>query len=115
MQKFLVLYLASHEGMDAWMARPEEERKVEEEKMMREWDAWTKEHAGVLLESFGTGRPKRVTEGNTEDARNDIMVYSIVEAASLQAAADLFKDHPHFGIPNATIEVMPLKSFSEEN
>lgn len=113
MQKFLVLYLASHEGMDEWMRRPEEERKEEDEKMMREWDAWMSEHKNMLRESFGTGKPKRVTRGNVEDARNDVMLYSIVEAESLEAAAELFKDHPHFGIPDATIEVMPLKSLEE--
>ncbi len=100
--------------MDEWAARPEAERKKEEEKMMREWNAWTKEHAGVLRESFGTGKPKRITQGTVEDGRNDIMLYSIVEAESLDAAAEIFKDHPHFGIPNATIEVMPLKSFDDE-
>lgn len=114
MQKFLVLYIASHEGMDAWMARPEAERKEEDEKMMREWDEWTEAHKGMLRESFGTGRPKRITGSGIEDARNDVMVYSIVEAESLEAAAAIFKDHPHFGIPNASIEVMPLKSFEEE-
>ena len=25
-------------------------------------------------------------------------------------AAKMFMDHPHFGIPQATIEVMPLKA-----
>ncbi|HKU87622.1 MAG TPA: hypothetical protein VJV77_14905 [Casimicrobiaceae bacterium] len=38
------------------------------------------------------------------------MLYSIVEAESLDAAAKAFQDHPHFGIPQASIDVMPLSS-----
>jgi hypothetical protein len=36
------------------------------------------------------------------------MLYSFVEAESLEAAALLFIDHPHFGISGAVIEVMPV-------
>jgi hypothetical protein len=35
-------------------------------------------------------------------------MYSFVEAESLEAAADMFKDHPHFGIPGSWIEVMAV-------
>ncbi len=50
----------------------------------------------------------RITGAGIEDTRNDIMMYSFIEAESLDAAAELFKEHPHFGIPNSWIEVMAV-------
>lgn len=104
--KFLVTYQMPHTGMDAWMQTPENERKEAEAQMESMWNAWMDKHKAVLGETAGVGKPKRITADGIEDARNDIMMYSFVEADSLEAAADLFKDHPHFGIPGGWIEVM---------
>jgi len=76
--------------------------------MHSEWNAWMAAHATVITETAGVGKPKRVTKEGIVDARNDIMMYSFVEAESLDAAAEIFKDHPHFGIPGAWIEVMTV-------
>ncbi len=94
--------------MDEWMKIPEEERKVQEQQMQSEWNAWMGDHKDSLTESAGVGKPKRITAKGTEDARNDIMMYSFVEATTLEEAAEIFKDHPHFGIPGAWIEVMSV-------
>lgn len=107
MQKFLVLYMAPAASLDEWMKKPEEERKPEEAKMKADWDAWMSAHGSMIKETAGAGKMKKVTKGSVEDGRNDIMLYSIVEAESADAAAEAFKDHPHFGIPTAWIEVMP--------
>ncbi len=104
--KFFVTYQMPHAGLDAWMKLPEEERKAQEEKMKSDWDAWMEANKSSILESAGVGKPKRVTETGIEDSRNDIMMYSFVEAESHAAAAELFTSHPHFGIPGASIEVM---------
>lgn len=106
--KFFVTYQMPHAGLDEWMKLPEEERKAQETQMQDEWNAWMAEHKDALLESAGVGKPKRITAAGIEDSRNDIMMYSFVEAESLEAAADMFKDHPHFGIPGAWIEVMAV-------
>lgn len=106
--KFLVMYQMPHTGLDDWMKLPETERKAQEEAMQSEWNSWLAEHKAMIVETVGVGKPKRVTKEGVEDSRNDIMMYSIVEADSLEAAADIFKDHPHFGIPNSWIEVMPV-------
>jgi hypothetical protein len=60
----------------------------------------------------GVGKTKRVSAQGVEDAKNDIMLYATIEADSHEAAADLFKGHPHFGIPGATIEVSPANPLS---
>lgn len=104
--KFFVTFQMPHTGLDAWMQLPEETRKAQETEMQSQWNAWMAAHADVLIETAGVGKPKRVTASGVEDSRNDIMMYSFVEAESLEVAANLFKDHPHFGIPGAWIEVM---------
>ena len=65
-------------------------------------------HKDFITETAGVGKPKRVTAGGVEDALNDIMMYSFVEAESHEAAAEIFEGHPHFGIPGAWIEVMSV-------
>jgi hypothetical protein len=104
--KFFVTYQMPHSGLDEWMQLPEEARKAQEDQMKAEWDAWIAEHKDAIVETVGVGRPKRITKDGIEDGRNDIMMYSFVEAESHEAAADMFKDHPHFGIPGGWIEVM---------
>lgn len=97
-----------HTGLDQWMQLPEEVRKTQEVAMQSEWNAWMAAHKASVTETAGVGKPKRVTATGVEDARNDIMMYSFVEAESLEATATLFKDHPHFGIPGGWIEVMQV-------
>jgi hypothetical protein len=106
--KFFVTYQMPHSGLDAWMALPEETRKAQEVDMQTQWNAWLSAHSEVIIETVGVGKPKRITALGVTDARNDIMMYSIVEADSLDAAAELFEGHPHFGIPGAWIEVMAI-------
>jgi len=90
------------------MKLPEEERKAQEQQMQSEWNAWMAEHKASIIETAGVGKPKRITSAGIEDSRNDIMMYSFIEAESLDVAAQLFENHPHFGIPNGWIEVMSV-------
>ncbi len=101
-----------HAAMDEWMKTPEADRKAMEKQMEDQWNTWMAEHKGAITESAGVGKPKRVTAGKSEDSRNDIMMYSFVEAESLEAAAKMFENHPHFGIPGSWIEVMSVNSIS---
>lgn len=109
MQKFLVLYRTPVETLEDWMKTDEAARKAEEEKMQQAWDEWAKKYAAMLTGmTAGVGKPKRINSTGTTDTRNDIMLCSIVEAATHEDAAKIFEDHPHLQIPNASIEVMPL-------
>ena len=111
MDKFLVLYRVPNSVIDEWMKKPEQERKPEEAKMMEAWKKWMKANGSKLTDTgAGAGKPKVISLSGVRDARNDIMMYQIVQANSADEAAKLFVDHPHFGIPQATIEVMPLKA-----
>jgi hypothetical protein len=106
--KFFVTYQMPHTGLDAWMQLPAETRMQQELEMQSAWNTWMAGHANVITETAGVGKPKRVTASGVVDSRNDIMMYSFIEAESLEAAADIFKGHPHFGIPEAWIEVMAV-------
>ncbi len=108
--KFFVTYQMPHAELDKWMELPEADRKAQEQEMEAAWNAWMQDHKGALLESAGVGKPKRITAAGIEEARNDIMMYSFVEADSLEAAASMFTDHPHFGIPGGWIEVMAVNT-----
>ena len=106
--KFFVTYQMPHAGLDEWLKIPEAERKAQESTMESEWNAWMESHKESITDTAGLGKPKRITAEGVEDSRNDLMMYSFIEASSLEAAADMFKDHPHFGIPGGSIEVMPV-------
>jgi hypothetical protein len=108
--KFLVLYLAPVAVVEEWMKMAPEKRQADEAKMKADWDAWSKEHGKALKETAGAGKTKRVTKEGTVDTKNDVMLFSIVEAESPEAAAKLFQGHPHLDIPQASIEIMPAHS-----
>ena len=111
MDRFLVLYRAPTAVLDEWMKKPEQERKADETAMMDAWNKWMSANASKLTDKGGgAGKPKVVSSSGVKDARNDIMLYQIVQANSADQAAKMFVDHPHFGIPQATIEVMPVKA-----
>jgi hypothetical protein len=52
----------------------------------------------------------RFNTRGTSDSKNDIMLYSVVQAESHEAAAKSFEGHPHLQIPQASIEVMEIHS-----
>ena len=106
MKKFLILYMMPHAGMEDWMKTDEATRKEAEAKMKQEWDAWMVAHKDMVVETAGAGQMMKVTKGASESSHNDIMLYSHVTGESREAVAKTFEDHPHFGIPNAWIEVM---------
>ena len=109
MQKFIVLYTEPAAEMEEWMKEPAEERKEAEGKMMSEWQAWMLANKAMLNgTTAGVGKTKRITSSGIANTKNDIMLYSVIEAESHEAAAEAFKNHPHFGIPNAAIEISPI-------
>ncbi len=99
-------------GLEMWMGKPEEERKEQEDTLKADWDAWLKAHKGSVLNTIALGHTKRVSASGVEDTKNGLMLSSYVTAESLEAAAEIFKDHPHLKIPEATIEIMETNELS---
>lgn len=110
MQTFLVLFLAPASVIAEWMKTPEEERKAMEQKMKEDWDIWTNNHASMIKETNAGGKTKLVNTDGTSDTKNDIMLYSVIEAESHEVAAKAYEGHPHLAIPQATIEVMAIRA-----
>lgn len=110
MQKFLVLYMAPSANLEEWMKLDESVRKGQEEEMKAAWNVWMEQHAALFTNGFtaGAGKTSRVTEEGVSDVKNDVMIFSIVEGESQETVAEAFKDHPHFGIPDGWIDVMPM-------
>lgn len=92
-----------------WMQKPEAERKDEQDKMKADWDAWMAAHKDTVLNTIALGKTKRVSASGVEDVKNDMMISSYAQGESLEAVAEIFKGHPHFGIPGATIEIMDTR------
>jgi len=106
MKYFTAIYSAPPENMKEWMSKPEAERKEDSDKMMKEWNDWLAAHKESVLNSISLGKTKRVSANGVEDAQNGMMVSSYVQAETPEAAAEIFKGHPHLQIPAATIEIM---------
>src|ERR1700693_2944895 len=109
MKKFLVTYLAPATVIDDWKKTEPAKRKEAEEKMQGEWRKWMSDHTTMFVDKgAGVGKTRRVTAQGTSDAKNDIMLYAIVEAESHEAAEKTCEAPPHLQTPRSSIEVMEI-------
>ena len=109
---FLAIYLGSTSGtkMKAWLALPEAERKAREQQGMAAWHGWVEKHKDVIVEMGGPlGKTRRIDGSGIAEVSNALTGFTVVRAASQEAAAKLFENHPHFAIfPGEAVEVMPV-------
>jgi hypothetical protein len=77
---------------------------------MQAWTDWMAKNAGRIVESGGPlGRTKKVSKAGVADIRNNLAGYVLLEADDHDAAAALFRDHPHFTVfPGDGVEIMPV-------
>ena len=112
MKKFLVLFMTPVSIMEDWMKKAPEERKEMEDKMKADWEMWTEKNKAHIVENHaGTGKTKSIASTGVTDIKNNIMMYGVVQADSQDEAAGLFVGHPHLDIPEASVEVMEIKSW----
>lgn len=110
------LYLAVFVGSKnspqavAWMALSEAERQAKQQTGIAGWKAWVETHKGALVELGGPlGKTKAVGPDGIKDVSNEMGAFSVVRAASHEAAAKMFEGHPHFSIfPGERVEIMPV-------
>jgi hypothetical protein len=106
MKKFLVLYKAPIEEFTKAMQAMTPE---DQEASKKEWGEWMTKHQGDLADMGApVGKTKQVSESGVTDIRNDIGGYSVVQAESHEAAAELLADSPHLSRMHGTIEVMEI-------
>jgi hypothetical protein len=94
----------------AWDALPESDRRAREREGIAAWKAWVERHQNAIVAMGGPlGKTKKVTERGIDDTSNNMGAFTVVRAESHEAAAKLFKGHPHFTIfPGDSIEIMPV-------
>ncbi len=109
---FLAVFLGSKTTakMAAWNALPETERRAREQQGVAAWHAWVEKHQADLVALGGPlGKTKRADSSGIADISNEMGAFSVVRAASHEAAAKMFENHPHFAIfPGERVEIMPV-------
>jgi hypothetical protein len=94
----------------AWEALPEAERNARAQRGIAAWKSWVeKHHAAIVTMGGPLGKTKKVDSQGVADISNLMTAFTVVRAASHDAAAKIFEDHPHFSIfPGESIEIMPV-------
>ena len=112
MKKFLVLYMASAADFEKMMKEFTPELQKEG---MDAWMKWMNANKASLVDGGAPlGKTKRVDGKGASNIKNGIGGYSIVQAASADAAAKLFgKDQPHLQMPGAWIEIVEIMPMPE--
>lgn len=78
---------------------------------MDEWNQWMQANAAIFADMGApVGKNLHVSPTGSEEMSNDIGGYSIVQAESKEAAADMMKGNPHFTMPGATMDIMEIVS-----
>ena len=108
-KKFLVLYLVPADVVADWAKTDPATKKTAEQKMQSDWERWMNDHTKIITVTEGAGKTKVVTSAGIGDTKNDIMLYSIVEADNHDTAAKAFANHPHLTIPKSSIQVMEVR------
>jgi hypothetical protein len=105
MKKFLVLYKASAASFAQMMKATPEQQKAG----MDAWMAWGQKAASSIVDMGAPlGKALRVTPAGASPATNDLGGYSILQAESKEALAATLKGHPHFMMPDSSIEITEL-------
>ena len=109
---FLAVFLGGKTSskMAAWNALPEAERNAKQQQGMAAWKAWAEKHHAAIVHMGGPlGQTKKVDSQGVADITNLLAAFTVVRAASHEAAAKMFEGHPHFAIfPGEAIEIMPV-------
>jgi hypothetical protein len=107
MKKFLVLYKASQQAFEQMMksSTPEMQKAG-----MEAWMSWSKKAGSSLLDMGAPlGKSMRVAKGGAPSpVVNDLGGYSIMQADSKEALAASLKEHPHFMMPDSSIEIIEI-------
>jgi hypothetical protein len=105
MKKFLVLYKAPASAFEQMQKATPEQQKAG----MEAWMTWSKKAASSIVDMGAPlGKSLRVTPGGASPSANDLGGFSILQAESKEALADTLKGHPHFMMPDGSIEIVEV-------
>jgi len=109
---YLAVFLGSKTSPKwaAWNALSEAERKAKEQEGIAAWKGWVEKHQGAIQAMGGPlGKTKQVDGEGVADIANEMGAFTVIRAASHEAAAKMFENHPHFAIfPGERVEIMPV-------
>lgn len=109
MPRFVAVYTMKPEDVVAFRARPRSEQEAIDRAGLKAWKEWCERNAAAIVAAdVMVGKTRRVTKSGIADAQNQIAGFVIVEAADINAATGIFRDHPHINVfPGDGIDVMP--------
>lgn len=111
-QLYLAVFLGAKDSpaMKDWLALPEDERRTRERDGIAAWHAWVDRNRDAIVEMGGPlGKTKTIDAAGVTDTSNAMSGFTVVRAASHDAAGALFEGHPHFTLfPGVAIDVMPV-------
>jgi hypothetical protein len=112
MKKYLVLYrseaaLAGPSVSEMFANTPPEQLAAG----MAAWGAW-QEGCGSAIVDLGAPLDNSTTiaGGSVDAGKTSITGYGFIQAGSVEEAAALMKDHPHFRTPNSSVEILECVS-----
>lgn len=110
MPRFLAVYTIGPEAVARFRALPKSEQDAIDARGLKQWTEWQERHAAAIRDPGGmVGKTLRVTQDGIAPAVNPFCGYIVVEAESIEAAARLFENHPHFAVfPGDGVDIMPF-------
>lgn len=110
MPHFLAVYTMKPENVVRFRKLPKAEQDAVDAVGLQKWMDWDKANAASFANKGGmVGKTLRVNKDGIGKAQNDICGYLVVEAESIEAAAKIFENHPHFSIfPGDGVDIMPF-------
>lgn len=110
MPHFLAVYTMTSESLARFRRLPKSEQDAIDAAGLPLWTEWEARNAAFLFSGGGmVGKTTRVTKDGIAAAVNDFCGYVIIEAETIDAAAQLFRDHPHLTVfPGDGVDIMPF-------
>lgn len=110
MPRFLAVYTMQPEDLAHFRSLPKAEQDAIDAVGLKQWTEWEARSAASIPDRGGmVGKTLRVTRDGVANAVNPFCGYTVVEAESIEAAARLFENHPHFSVfPGDGVDIMPF-------
>jgi hypothetical protein len=110
MPRFLAVYTMKPEDLARFRSLPKAEQNAIDAIGLKQWTDWEEKNAASFPDRGGmVGKTMRVTKDGIAAAVNPFCGYIVVEAETVEAAAQLFESHPHFAVfPGDGVDIMPF-------
>jgi hypothetical protein len=110
MKTFMAIYIGSATSQEKarWDANDSATQRERMNAAMQAWGKWVRDHADSIIDQ-GTplGKTLRISPDGIVPMQNACTAYVIVKAETHEAAAEMFRNHPHFTLmPGDSVEVM---------